>query len=121
MTIREIKKFNREIAKLKRKLERLKSDAFNVTPSLSGMPGSDNVSDKLGAAVAEIADIEREIAELTVERDAHLQRLSVDVDEENCIYLFLVRGYTWRKIAQITDGRPDTTNSIKKRCYKYDW
>lgn len=121
MTIREIKSMNRRISQLMRKLERLKSDAFNVTPSLSGMPGSENVSDKLGAAVAEIADIEGEIAALTGARNAELSRLSVDVDEENCIYLFLVRGYTWRRIAQITNGRMDTVNSIKKRCYKYEW
>lgn len=121
MTIREIKEMNRQIAQLLRKLERLKSDVFNVTPSLTGLPGAGNVADKLGAAVAEIADAERQIAELRERRDSELSRLSTDVDEENCIYLFLVRRYSWRRIAQITGGRMDTVGSIKKRCYRYEW
>lgn len=121
MNIREIKMLNSQISQLMRKLERLKSDAFNVTPSLSGMPGAHNVADKLGTIVSEIASVEEQIAALTAKRDSELSRLSPNVDEENCIYLFLVRRYTWRRIAQITGGRMDTVDSIKKRCYRYEW
>lgn len=121
MNIRKIKEMNKQISQLMRKRERLRSDAFHVTPSLSGMPGSENVADKLGAVVAEIADTEQEIIRLTEQRDTELNRLSLDVDEENCIYLFLVRRYSWRRIAQITGGRMDTVGSIKMRCYRYEW
>ena len=121
MTIREIKEINRRIALLSRKLERLKSDALRVTPSLSGMPSGGQVSDRVGKCVTEIADVEAQLTELVRFRDCELRRLSKDVDEENCIYLFLVSGYSWRQIARVTDGRVDTVASIKKRCYKYEW
>lgn len=121
MTIREVKGINRQISKLERKLERLKAEAVNSSPSLSGMPGSDDVSDRIGKCVAEIADVEKEISRLSAERNDALNRLSLDVDEENCIYLFLVENYTWQKIAQITNDRPDTADSIRMRCAKHHW
>ena len=121
MNLREMKKLNSRISHLLRRLECLNSDVFNVTPSLSEMPGSHNDTDKLGAVISEIANVEDQIEALTARRDAALSRLSRDVDEENCIYLFLVRRYTWRRIAQITGGRMDTVESIKKRCYRYEW
>lgn len=121
MNIREIKENDRKIAALSRKLERLKADALNVTPTLTGMPGSGQMSDKIGSCIAEIDDTEQELKRLIAIRDKSLRRLSKDIDEENCIYLFLVRRYSWRRIAQITDGRLDTVASIKKRCYKYEW
>ncbi len=121
MTIREFKRINKQISKLERKLERLKAEAVNSSPSLSGMPGNDNVSDKIGKCVAEIADVEKEISKLSADRNYALGRLSADIDEENCIYLFLVKNYTWEKIAQIADGRPDTADSIRMRCAKHQW
>lgn len=121
MTIREIKSMNRLIERLSRKAEMLRSSVLNTSPSLSSAPGGSGVSDKIGKCVAEIADIEQTLNELKKYRDAELRRLSKDIDEEVCIYLFLVRRYTWRKIARITDGRADTAESIRKRCYRYKW
>ena len=94
---------------------------LNVTPALTGMPGSGQMSDKIGSCITEIDETEQELKRLIAIRDESLRRLSKDIDEENCIYLFLVRRYSWRRIAQITDGRLDTVASIKKRCYKYEW
>ena len=121
MTIREIKSMNRLIERLSRKAEMLRSSVLNTSPSLSSAPGGSGVSDKVGKCVAEIADIEHTLNEVKKVRDAELRRLSKDIDEEVCIYLFLVRHYTWRRIARITDGRADTAESIRKRCYRYKW
>lgn len=121
MTIREIKEINKLISTLARKQERLKAEVLNTSPIITDSPGGGNSRDKIGECVAEIADLDAQISALRTQREYELNRLSKDVDEENCIYLFLVENYTWLKIAQITDGRLDTVNSIKKRCYKHVW
>ena len=121
MTIREIKEMNRIIDRLRSKLGRLRSDVTNMSPSLSGMPGNQNVSDRIGRCVSEIADIEHTLNDLISKRDHEYRRLSKEIFEENCIYLFLVRRYSWRRIAQLMTGRIDTADSIRKRCYRYKW
>lgn len=121
MTIREYKAIDKHIGQLKRKLVMLKSEAFNVSPTLSDMPGDSEVSDKIGKCISEITETERQINELELEKASAIKRLSKDVDEEVCIRLFLVKNYTWRMIANITENRVDTVASIKKRCYKHNW
>lgn len=121
MTIREMKHINSEIKKLLKKLERLRSAAVNISPVISGMPPGGGSADKLGINVAQIADVERQLAQFRALRDYHINRLSIDNDTENCIWLHLARGYSWRKIANLTDGRPDTADSIRMRCYRYRW
>ena len=85
------------------------------------MPGNQNVSDRIGRCVSEIADIERTMNDLISQRDHEFRRLSKEIFEENCIYLFLVRRYSWRKIAQRMTGRVDAADSIRKKCYRYKW
>lgn len=121
MTIREFKAIDKHIGQLKRKLVMLKSEVVNVSPALSGMPGDSDVSDKIGKCIAEITETEKQIFELEFEKTEAIKRLSKDVDEEVCIRLFLVKNYTWRMIANITENRLDTVASIKKRCYKHNW
>ncbi len=120
MTIREIKDINRQISKLSLKLERLNSEMLDISPSLSDMPASGGVSDKIGKCVTEIADLEKNIADLKAKRDYELSRLSKDVDEENCIYLFLVRHYSWAKIA-IQTGGINSPDNIRMKCTNYEW
>lgn len=121
MTIREYKAIDKRLGQLKRKFEMLKGEVVNVSPTLSGMPGGSDVSDKISKCIAEITDTERQICELEKEKNDAISRLSKDVDEEVCIRLFLVKNYTWRMIANITENRLDTVASIKKRCYKHNW
>lgn len=121
MNIREMKQINSEIKKLLKKLERLRSAAINISPQLSGMPPGGSSSDKLGANVAQIADVEQQLVRLRALRDHYINQLSIENDTENCIWLHLARGYSWRKIANLTDGRPDTADSIRMRCYRYFW
>lgn len=121
MTISEIKSMNKRISQLSARLARLRAEAVNISPSVSDMPMNVTDQDKLGRCVAEISDTEREFSELRARRDIELDRLSKDIAEENCIWLFLVKRYTWRHIAQLIDGRPDTADSIRMRCYRYKW
>lgn len=121
MTLRELRSLQKRIDRLRSKRAWLRSNAQNVTPSLSGMPSGGGDSDKLGSTVAQIADIDAEIGALTAEYNAHIKRLSSDVFEESCILLHIVRGMTWRRIAFVVSGRADTEHSIKKRCQRYSW
>lgn len=120
MTLQEMKEFNKEIKRLSMKLVRLRSAAVNISPSMSGMPGGGS-EDKLSSAVAEIADTEQRLAEIRAVRNYYLDKLSVENYTENCIWLHIARGYSWRKIANQSDGRPDTEDAIRKRCYRYEW
>ena len=61
LTAKEIKQINKEISRLRAKAIRLESEAFKITPTLSDMPGANGVSDKVGNAVSQITDIQREI------------------------------------------------------------
>lgn len=121
MTIREIKAINRRIDDLCAKVVRLRSEMNNVAPLLTGMPGGGGDTDAIGKKVAAIVDAENSIKELINFRNCELGRLSRDVFEENCIYLFLVRKLTWRRIATEITGRPDTADSIRMRCKDYKW
>lgn len=121
MTVREIKTVNSEIKHLIRKINYLRDSAVNISPSLSADTVSGGNQDKIASAVAEIADCEHKLSRLRAYRNYHLDKLSKDNDIEYCIWLHLARNYSWRKIAVTTDGRPDTAESIRKRCYRYKW
>ena len=121
MTIREYKKIVRQIAQLEMKLARLRAESVNTSPSLSGMPNGSDVSDKVGKNVAEIFKAEKELHKLEVQRSDAISRLSPNIYEENCIYFFLVKNFTWEKVSRITNKRVDTADSIRIRCSKYVW
>ncbi len=121
MTLSELKSLQKRIDRLRSKRAWLRSNAQNVTLSLSGMPSGSGDSDKLGSTVAQIADIDAEISVLCGKYNAHVKRLSSDVFEEYCILLHIVGGMTWRRIAFEVTGRADTEHSIKKRCQRYSW
>lgn len=121
MTISEFKTMEKRARALRGQIERLTSEAYRITPTLSGMPGSAGSSDKIGAAVAAITDLKDKLSELEREMSTQLSKLHCDIDEENCIYMFLACRYSWRKIAWITTGRSDTADSIRKRCNRYEW
>ena len=121
MTIREIKYINKQIHTLLHRIERLRACACNISPKVSQAPGGAHTDDKIGKYVAEIEESEEKLRKLRAYRDKELSRLSLDVDEENCIWLHLARGYSWRKIAMTVDDRPDTADSIRMRCLRYKW
>lgn len=121
MTLREIKAMNSEIKRLLHKIDRLRSTSVNISPSISSDGISGTTRDKMAANVAEIIDCEQKLSRLRAIRNHYLDKLSIEDDTENCIWLHAARGYSWRKIAITTDGRPDTADSIRKRCCRYKW
>lgn len=120
LTAKKIKHINKEISRLKAKVIRLESEATNTSPKLSDSPGGGNVSDKIGNAVTQITDIQREIQNLEILRNSALNRLSRDIFEENCLFMRLSLHYSWNKIAMQVGGN-NTVDSIKKMCYRYHW
>ena len=121
MTLSELKSLQKRIDRLRSKRAWLQANAQNITQSLSGMPSGGGDSDKLGMAVAQIADIDAEISALTAEYKAHLSRLSCESFVENCIFLHIVKKMSWRRVAFEVTGRADTEQSIIKRCQRYSW
>lgn len=120
MTIKKIKEINKEISRLKTKAIRLESEATKVTQTLSDMPGTGNVSDKVGKIVTQIADIQREIQNLEILRNSELNRLSRDIFEENCLFMRLSLHYSWVKIAMQIGGN-NTADNIRMKCRNYEW
>lgn len=117
MTLREVNQIDREIRRLKVRLNNLESNVYSVTPKMSDLP-SGKVSDKIGKDVAEIADINTEIQAMSFRRDQAINKLDLTKYEDNCLYMRLKRGMSWAQIAVIASSTPD---SIKKMCYRYIW
>lgn len=120
MTAKEIKRMNKEISRLRSKIVRLKNDAMNTSPNVTGVPGSNQVSDKVGNAVTQVADIQREIQNLEILRNSALNKLSRDILEENCLFMRLNLHYSWTKIA-VECGGGNTADSVRKMCERYKW
>lgn len=102
MTIRGIRDIVRQLS-----TQELKRELLRVEP--------ENSTD------VEVQQCAAEIDRLTAEYNRAIDRLSMDVWEEKCIYLFWVKNYSWKKIAQIVTGRVDTADSLRVRCSKYKW
>lgn len=113
MTAKEIKDINREITRLKAKIARIAAEADNTSPKLSDLPSAGQTSDKVGNAVVQIADIQREIQNLEIRRNAALNSLSRDDFVENCLFMHLSLRYSWAKIAVDTGGI-NTPDNIRK-------
>ncbi len=120
MTAREIKHINKEISRLRAKVIRLESEAVNTAPNMSDTPVAGCASDKIGNAVSEITDIQREIQNLEILRNSALNRLSRDVFEENCLFMRLSLHYSWTKIA-VQVGGNNTADGIRMMCERYSW
>lgn len=120
MTAKEIKDINREITRLKAKIARIAAEADNTSPKLSDLPSAGQTSDKVGNAVVQIADIQREIQNLEICRNAAINSLSRDDFVENCLFMHLSLRYSWTKIANDTGGI-NTPDNIRKMCNRHHW
>ncbi len=121
MTAKEIKEINREISRLRAKIVRISAEADNTAGKLGErIVPSGQTSDKVGNAVVQIADIQREIQNLEIRRNAALNSLSRDDFVENCLFMHLSLRYSWAKIAVDTGGI-NTPDNIRKMCNRYHW
>lgn len=101
-------------------MARIQAEADNTSPKLSDLPSAGQTSDKVGNAVVQIADIQRDIQNLETLRNTALNRLSRDDFIENCLFLRLSLHYSWAKILTKVGGN-NTIDSIKKMCYRHHW
>ncbi len=120
MTAKDIKDINREISRLRAKMERIEREARNISPNISGMPGSNQISDKVGNAVSQVADIQQEIQNLEIRRNSALDSLSREDFVENCLFMHLSLRYSWVKIAVVTGGI-NTPDNIRIKCNNHHW
>jgi shikimate kinase len=120
VTLKDIKNIDKEISRLNSKVAKLESGVTSTAPNMSGLPSSNDVSDKVGNAVAEIADIKREIQNLEILRNSALNRLSNDILVENCLFMRLSLKYSWAKIAMTLNG-VYTPDYIRLKCHHYKW
>ncbi len=120
MTLKEIKNINKEIARLRAKIIRLRNEAENTSQIITGMPHSNKTSDKVGNIVAQMSDVQREIQNLEILRNSELNRLSREIFEENCLFMRLALHYSWTKIA-LEIGGGNTGDGIRMRCERYNW
>lgn len=120
LTAKKIKQINKEISRLRSKAIRLENEAFKITSALSDTPGAGGTSDKVGNAVSQITDIQREIQNLEILRNSALNRLSRDIFEENCLFMRLSLHYSWNKIAMQVGGN-NTADGIRMMCERYSW
>ena len=121
MTAKEIKEINREISRLRAKIVRISAEADNTAGKLGErIVPSGQTSDKVGNAVVQIADIQRDIQNLEIRRNAALNSLSRDDFVENCLFMHLSLRYSWAKIAVDTGGI-NTPDNIRKMCNRYHW
>ena len=118
---REIKDINREISRLRAKMARIQAEADNTAVTLGErIVPSGQTSDRVGNAVVQIADIQRDIQNLEIRRNSALNSLSRDDFVENCLFMHLGLKYSWAKILTKVGGN-NTIDSIKKMCYRHRW
>lgn len=121
MTAKEIKDINREISRLRAKMARIQADADNTAVTLGErIVPSGQTSDRVGNAVVQIADIQRDIQNLEIRRNSALNSLSRDDFVENCLFMHLGLKYSWAKIAVDTGGI-NTPDNIRIMCNRHHW
>ena len=126
MTIRDLSQLyylNLEIEKQKQRLLELESDAFNISPQLTGMPSGSNANDKVGTYAAEIADL-KELISLNIQKCWYernrLERYIQKIDDSQIRQIMTLRfvdGLRWEQVADELKGV--TSESVKKQCYRY--
>lgn len=127
MTLKELSQLyylNREIEMDKKRLLELEAEAVSISPSLSGMPRSPGVSDKVGRYAAEIADlkgiIEAKHKQCLYER-SRIERYISSLDDSLLRQIFtyrFVNGLPWEQVAACVGGG-NSAGSVRMACYRY--
>lgn len=128
MTLQELSRYYKLRLQLDEDKEVLRSlrekASGSSSPSLSGMPHTPGVSDKVGNFAAEIADMEAEICrkEMQAEEEKHrlLDKINTISDSRTrtIFRLRFVRCLSWKEVAGMM-GRYYSANRVKHLCYDY--
>lgn len=127
MTLQELNthlELRERLAKAYEMLDALRAAAYPGAQSLTGMPHTSGVKDKVGDLAVEIADMDERIELLETEVKAGeapiLQFIeSVEDDQTRLIFrLRFIRGLAWKEVAAVIGGR-NSEDSVKMVCYRY--
>ena len=127
MTLKELSQLyylNREIEMDKRRLQELEARALPGGQTLTGMPHSSGVTDKVGEYAAEIADlrgiIEAKHQQCLYER-SRLERYISGIDDSLTRQIFtyrFVNGLPWEQVAACIGGG-NTGDGCRKAVRRY--
>ena len=126
MTAQELSKLfylKKEIALDRQRLLELEAKALPGAQVMSGLPGSANVSDRLGNLAAEIADLRLTIEQKfrrCVQEQRRLEQYIADIDDSFIRLVFICRfaeGLSWQQVANKLGGHntADGLRMISKR------
>lgn len=107
-----------------RRMEQLRARLTNITPKLSGMPGSPGPADKVGEGVAELVDLLEKIEADRQEYDREKAKLEIYlrcIEDTQTRLIFLLRFVdlkSWGDVATAIGGN-NTEGSVKQACYRY--
>lgn len=128
MTVNELSQLyylNREIERDQNKLEKLRGRMYPGSPNMDGMPhGSGYDNSKVEQLVAEMVDLEAIIAAKQIQcihERQRLERYISDIPDSLTRAIFEFRfanGLPWEQVAASIGGG-NTTEGVKKRCYRY--
>ena len=125
MTYKELKTKQNKIKELRLDIADIKSSAEKITQSISGVPTSSGISDKVGNNATRIVHIEDQIKEIQAEIETELERLPNTVIGK-CIRLRIKQNFSWVKLSFKVNGiacgnsylSPD---AIRMACYRFKW
>lgn len=125
MTYKELKKKQNKIKELRLDIADIKSSAEKITQSISGVPASSGVSDKVGNNATRIVHIENQIKDIQAEIDTELDRLPNAVIGK-CIRLRIKQNYSWVKLSfivndQIRSNGYLSPDAIRMACHRLKW
>lgn len=127
MTLRELSSvyyIKKEIDMISEKIINLETQAERITPTLSGMPPSQGVSDRVGEAAAKIADYHRALdmkrTKLLAERDRLMKYIDT-ISDVQIRLIFTYRFYdlmSWQQVANKVGGN-NTADSVRKNVMRF--
>lgn len=109
-----IRELQYQIDTIKRDITRLNERSVISSPQSSEIHSS-GIADTVAARGNRLADLERELAELIVQRDERLAYINSinDIVLRTIVRCYCVYGFRWKKIAQKVGGG-NTEDSVRK-------
>ena len=103
-------------------IDRLRSKALPQSPQITGLPHGSYVTDVVGMAAAEIADLEDRCAQLRIEIEARsdIVKWITDIPDNLIRTVFrlrFLRALCWKDVAECIGG--NTEDSVKAAAYRY--
>lgn len=127
MTLQDLSKYyetRKRLLLCNETLQSLRAAAEHITPALTGMPRNCITADNVSKYAIQIADLEKEILEGSVQatREKKEAQRFIDKIEDGYVRtvfsLRFIECLSWSEIAVVIGGN-NTENSVKKICYRF--